>query len=111
SGYGRRIEIQHANGYVTTYSHQSAFARGIQEGTKVRQGQVIGYVGNTGLSTGAHLHYEVLVNGHFVNPMKIKVPRGRELEGPALAEFRRQRDQIRELRARAETGVQMAEGG
>ncbi|KZE33402.1 peptidase M23 [Chelatococcus daeguensis] len=111
SGYGRRIEIQHANGYVTTYSHQSGFARGIQEGSRVRQGQVIGYVGNTGLSTGAHLHYEVLVNGHFVNPMKIKVPRGRELEGTALAEFRRQRDQIRELRGRAETGVQMAEGG
>lgn len=111
SGYGRRIEIQHANGYVTTYSHQSAFARGIQEGVRVRQGQVIGYVGNTGLSTGAHLHYEVLVNGHFVNPMKIKVPRGRELEGTALAEFRRQRDQIRELRAKAETGMQVAEGG
>ncbi|WP_276200533.1 peptidoglycan DD-metalloendopeptidase family protein [Chelatococcus sp. XZ-Ab1] len=111
SGYGRRIEIQHANGYVTTYSHQSGFARGIQEGSRVRQGQVIGYVGNTGLSTGAHLHYEVLVNGHFVNPMKIKVPRGRELEGTALAEFRRQRNQIRELRGRAETGVQMAEGG
>ncbi|MFN3673788.1 MAG: M23 family metallopeptidase, partial [Bosea sp. (in: a-proteobacteria)] len=78
SGYGRRIEIQHANGYVTTYSHQSAFAKGIAPGVKVRQGQLIGYLGSTGLSTGPHLHYEVMVNGNFVNPMKIRVPRGRE---------------------------------
>lgn len=101
SGYGRRIEIQHANGYVTSYSHQSAFAKGIAPGTKVRQGQVIGFLGNTGLSTGPHLHYEVMVNGNFVNPMKIKVPRGRELDGRALAEFNRQRDEIQGLIVRA----------
>lgn len=101
SGYGRRIEIQHANGYVTTYSHQSAFAKGIAPGVKVRQGQVIGFLGNTGLSTGPHLHYEVMVNGNFVNPMKIKVPRGRELEGRTLAEFKRQRDEIQGLIVRA----------
>lgn len=101
SGYGRRIEIQHANGYVTTYSHQSAFAKGIAPGVKVRQGQVIGFLGNTGLSTGPHLHYEVMVNGNFVNPMKIKVPRGRELDGRALAEFKRQRDEIQGLIVRA----------
>lgn len=101
SGYGRRIEIQHANGYVTTYSHQSGFAKGIAPGVKVRQGQVIGYLGNTGLSTGPHLHYEVLVNGNFVNPMRIRVPRGRELDGRALAEFKRQRDEIQGLIARA----------
>jgi murein DD-endopeptidase MepM/ murein hydrolase activator NlpD len=94
SGYGRRIEIQHANGYMTTYSHLSGFARGIQEGARVRQGQVIGYLGSSGLSTGPHLHYEVMVNGNFVNPIRIKVPRGRELDGRALAEFRRQRDEI-----------------
>ena len=94
SGYGRRIEIQHANGYVTSYSHQSAFAKGIAPGVKVRQGQVIGFLGSTGLSTGPHLHYEVLVNGNFVNPMKIKVPRGRELDGKALVEFKRQRDEV-----------------
>jgi murein DD-endopeptidase MepM/ murein hydrolase activator NlpD len=94
SGYGRRVEIQHANGYTTTYSHMSRFANNIQPGVKVRQGQVIGYLGNTGLSTGPHLHYEVLVNGHFVNPLKIKVPRGRELDGRALAEFMRQRTQV-----------------
>lgn len=101
SGYGRRVEIQHANGYVTTYSHLSAFGRGIQEGARVRQGQVIGTIGNSGLSTGPHLHYEVVVNGNFVNPMKIRLPRGRELEGRMLAEFRRQRDAVEELLNRA----------
>ena len=91
SGYGKRTEVQHANGYVTAYNHQSAFARGIVPGAKVRQGQVIGFVGTTGLSTGAHLHFEVLINGRFVDPMKIRVPRGRELDGRALVEFNRQR--------------------
>jgi murein DD-endopeptidase MepM/ murein hydrolase activator NlpD len=94
SGYGNRVELQHVNGYVTTYNHMSRFGRGIREGVKVRQGQVVGYVGSTGLSTGAHLHYEVIINGHFVDPMKIRVPRGRELDGRLLAEFRRQREQI-----------------
>jgi murein DD-endopeptidase MepM/ murein hydrolase activator NlpD len=97
TGYGRRVEIQHANGYVTTYSHMASFARGIEEGARVRQGQVIGTIGNTGLSTGPHLHYEVIVNGSFVNPMKIRLPRGRELEGRILAEFERQRQAIDEL--------------
>lgn len=97
SGYGKHTEIQHANGYVTTYSHQSNFAKGIVPGAKVRQGQIIGYLGSTGLSTGPHLHYEVLVNGNFVNPMKIRVPRGRELDGRALAEFKRQKDEIQNL--------------
>ncbi len=97
SGYGKHTEIQHANGYVTTYSHQSNFAPGIVPGAKVRQGQVIGYLGATGLATGPHLHYEVLVNGNFVNPLKIRVPRGRELQGPTLAEFKRQRDEVRGL--------------
>ena len=97
TGYGRRVEIQHANGYVTTYSHMSTFGRGIEEGARVRQGQVIGTIGNTGLSTGPHLHYEVIVNGNFVNPMKIRLPRGRELDGRILAEFRRQREAIEDL--------------
>lgn len=94
SGYGRRIEIQHANGYVTTYSHQSGFAKGVREGLRVRQGQLIGYIGSTGLSTGAHLHYEVLVNGRFVDPMRIRLPRGRALDGRILASFEDERERL-----------------
>jgi murein DD-endopeptidase MepM/ murein hydrolase activator NlpD len=93
-GYGRRIELQHLNGYMTTYSHLSGFARGIESGVKVRQGQVIGYIGSTGLSTGPHLHYEVLINGSFVDPMRVKLPRGRELDGPVLDDFERERARI-----------------
>lgn len=100
-GYGRRIEIQHANGYVTTYSHMSRFADGMEPGTRVTQGQIIGYIGNSGLSTGPHLHYEVMVNGRFVDPLKIRVPRSRELDGRELADFLRQREQIVELMDRA----------
>jgi len=109
SGYGRRIEIQHTNGYVTAYSHQSRFANGIRPGARVRQGQVIGYVGNTGLSTGPHLHYEVMINGHFVDPMKIRLPRGRELDGKALAEFKRQRESVEALLERANQSTRLAQ--
>ncbi len=93
SGYGRRVEVQHTNGYVTTYNHMSAFGRGIQEGARVRQGQVVGYLGSSGLSTGPHLHYEVMINERHVDPLAIKLPRGRELEGASLAEFKRMREQ------------------
>ncbi len=109
SGYGRRVEVQHINGYVTTYNHMSRFARGVAAGAKVRQGQVIGYVGSTGLSTGAHLHYEVIINGHFVDPMKIRVPRGRELDGRLLAEFRRQRGEIDAVMQKSRNGTALAQ--
>ncbi|ABY29428.1 M23 family metallopeptidase [Methylorubrum extorquens] len=109
SGYGRRVEVQHINGYVTTYNHMSRFARGVSAGSRVRQGQVIGYVGSTGLSTGAHLHYEVIINGHFVDPMKIRVPRGRELDGRLLAEFKRQRDQTEATMQKSKTATAMAQ--
>ncbi|MGP9822772.1 peptidoglycan DD-metalloendopeptidase family protein [Salinarimonas sp. NSM] len=109
-GYGRRVEIQHANGYVTTYSHMSRIGDGIQPGVRVTQGQVIGYLGNSGLSTGPHLHYEVMVNGRFVDPLKIRVPRSRELDGRALADFARQRDQVVELMDRAGGPVRFAQG-
>src|SRR5215207_5207453 len=75
-GYGLRVEIQHADGVVTTYSHMSRIGEDIAPGTEVRQGQVIGFVGSTGLSTGPHLHYEVMVNGQFVDPMESDVPEG-----------------------------------
>jgi hypothetical protein len=69
----------------------------MNQGVRVRQGQVIGYLGSTGLSTGPHLHYEVLINGSFVDPLKIRLPRGRELEGRGLVDFKRQREQVDEL--------------
>ena len=94
-GYGKYIRIRHANGYETAYGHMSAFARGLEAGKKVRQGQVIGYVGSTGLSTGAHLHFEILINGRFVDPMKVKLPRGRVLEGALLAGFEQECTQAR----------------
>ncbi len=97
SGYGRRIELAHANGYVTTYNHLSGFARGIAAGVHVRQGQTIGYLGQTGLATGPHLHYEVLINGRFVDPMKVKLARTREFDGKMLAQFTKERDRIDEL--------------
>ena len=94
SGYGRYTVIRHANGYKTGYAHQSRFAKGIEPGVKVRQGQVIGYVGSTGLSTGPHLHYEVIVNGRPVDPMRIRVPRGRTLQGQMLTAFQREKARI-----------------
>jgi murein DD-endopeptidase MepM/ murein hydrolase activator NlpD len=100
-GYGRYIRIRHANGYETGYGHMSAFARNLSEGKKVRQGQVIGYVGSTGLSTGAHLHYEILINGRFVDPLKVRLPRGRVLEGALLAGFDQERERLDSMLARA----------
>jgi murein DD-endopeptidase MepM/ murein hydrolase activator NlpD len=100
-GYGRYIRIRHANGYQTAYGHMSAYARNMAVGKRVRQGQVIGYVGSTGLSTGAHLHYEILVNGRFVDPMRIRLPRGRVLEGDLLANFEQERERLDNMIARA----------
>jgi murein DD-endopeptidase MepM/ murein hydrolase activator NlpD len=93
-GYGKYVRLKHNNGYETAYGHMTAYARGIEPGAKVRQGQVIGFVGSTGLSTGAHLHYEIMVNGRFVDPMRIRLPRGRVLENQLLASFEEERDRI-----------------
>jgi murein DD-endopeptidase MepM/ murein hydrolase activator NlpD len=93
-GYGKYVRVKHNNGYETAYGHMSAFARGIEPGKRIRQGQVIGFVGSTGLSTGAHVHYEIVVNGRFVDPMRIRLPRGRVLEGPLLAGFEKERERI-----------------
>ncbi|MBZ6079380.1 M23 family metallopeptidase [Microvirga puerhi] len=109
SGYGRRVEIQHANGYVTTYNHMSGFGKGVAPGIRVQQGQVIGYLGSTGLSTGPHLHYEVLINGSFVDPLKIRLPKSRELEGRSLAEFKRQREQVDDLMSHASVSASIAQ--
>jgi murein DD-endopeptidase MepM/ murein hydrolase activator NlpD len=93
-GYGKYVRLKHNNGYETAYGHMSAFAKGMEPGKRVRQGQVIGFVGSTGQSTGPHVHYEILVNGRFVDPMRIKLPRGRSLEGQLLAGFEKERDRL-----------------
>ncbi len=105
SGYGRRVEIQHANGYVTTYNHMSGFARGVTEGARVTQGQVIGYLGQSGLATGPHLHYEVIINGNFVDPMAIRLARTREFDGKMLGAFKRERDRVDQLMAQAPNAI------
>jgi murein DD-endopeptidase MepM/ murein hydrolase activator NlpD len=98
--YGNYVRIRHANGYSTTYGHMSRVAPGIAEGVKVRQGQLIGFMGSTGLSTGSHLHYEVLINDRHVDPMSIKVPQERKLAGKALADFQKERARIEDLMRR-----------
>ncbi|MBL8536014.1 MAG: M23 family metallopeptidase [Hyphomonadaceae bacterium] len=98
STYGNYVRIRHANGYETAYAHMSRFARGMRSGARVRQGQVIGYVGTTGRSTGPHLHYEVMLRGQQINPMALRVANGRNLEGRALELFLIERDRIDILR-------------
>ncbi|WP_374634933.1 M23 family metallopeptidase [Ferrovibrio sp.] len=84
--YGNYVRIRHGNGYATAYAHMSRI--GVKNGQRVRQGQIIGAVGTTGRSTGPHLHYEVMVQGQQVNPMNVRFPSGRKLEGKELAKFR-----------------------
>ncbi len=107
-GYGNYIRIRHANGYKTAYGHLYKYAQGLKKGMKVKQGQVIGYVGSTGRSSGPHLHYEVLVNNRHVNPMKIEVPHGRQLKGRELAEFQKERTRIDELMRRSPVKTRVA---
>ncbi len=96
-GYGKQTVIRHANGYETSYNHQSRIAPGVVAGARVRQGQVIGFVGSTGLSTGNHLHYELIVNDRKVDPMRVRLPVGRVLKGEQLEAFKRERTRIDEL--------------
>ncbi len=104
-GYGKYVRIRHADGYETAYGHMTAFARGLQEGDHVRQGQVIGFVGSTGMSTGSHVHFEIHINGRFVDPMTIKLPRGRVLDGSTLADFENNRRQLDTLLSNAPVGA------
>tara|TARA_B100000941_G_scaffold182677_1_gene131138 strand:+ start:157 stop:1503 length:1347 start_codon:yes stop_codon:yes gene_type:complete len=93
-GGGNCIKIKHNSTYETIYAHMKSFAKGIKEGKKVKQGQIIGYVGSTGLSTGPHLHYEVIVNGKKVNSQKLKLPSGKTLKGKSREEFELERIKI-----------------
>lgn len=92
--FGNYIRIRHANGYKTAYAHLNGFARGIRAGSRVTQGQTIGYVGTTGRSTGPHLHYEVHLNGNPTNPMSLDLPTGRRLGEEELDLFIAERDRI-----------------
>jgi len=93
-GGGNCVKIKHNSTYETIYAHMKAFAKGVKEGKKVRQGQIIGYVGSTGLSTGPHLHYEVLVNGKKVNSQRLKLPSGKILKGEERKQFELDRIKI-----------------
>ena len=93
-GGGNCVKIRHNSTYETIYAHMSKFASGIKEGRKVRQGQIIGYVGSTGMSTGPHLHYEVVVNGKKVNSQKLKLPSGKILKGESRNQFELERIKI-----------------
>ena len=93
-GGGNCVKIKHNSTYETIYAHMKSFAKGIKEGRKVKQGQIIGYVGSTGLSTGPHLHYEVVVNGKKVNSQKLKLPSGKTLKGDERKQFELDRIKI-----------------
>jgi len=93
-GGGNCVKIKHNSTYETIYAHMKSFAKGIKEGRKVKQGQIIGYVGSTGLSTGPHLHYEVLINGKKVNSQKLKLPSGKILKGKERNQFELDRIKI-----------------
>ena len=88
-GYGNYIRIRHNNNYKTAYAHLSNFKKGISKGTRVNQGDVIGFVGSTGVSTGPHLHYEIIFNNKQINPMKLKLPSGKILKGEELERFKK----------------------
>ena len=87
-GYGNFIKIRHNNEYKTAYAHLASFKKGISKGKRVNQGDIIGYVGSTGNSTGPHLHYEIIYQNKHINPMKMKLPSGKTLEGQDLIKFK-----------------------
>ena len=93
-GYGKYVRIRHKNNYKTAYAHLKSYARNIRPGKTVKQGQIIGYIGSTGVSTGPHLHYEVLKKGRQVNPLSLKLPTGKKLNGNSFAKFKDQVNNI-----------------
>ncbi|HKU65733.1 MAG TPA: M23 family metallopeptidase [Rhizomicrobium sp.] len=109
SGYGNFVKISHGNGYSTDYGHLSRFAPGMRRGARVRQGQVFAYSGMSGMATGPHLHYEILVNRIQVNPLKVKVAQGRQLAGRLLAIFRKKRGEIDTMVANAALETKVAD--
>lgn len=108
SGYGKKVEIEHVNGFETAYGHMSRIADGIKAGTRVRQGQIIGYVGSTGNSTGPHLHFEIKVNGRMVDPLSVKLPRDKSLSAKYDQPFKQTIAQIRDLMQREAAPITVA---
>jgi murein DD-endopeptidase MepM/ murein hydrolase activator NlpD len=107
--YGNYVRVRHANGYKTAYGHMMRIAPGVSPGVKVRQGQIIGYVGSTGLSTGPHVHFEVLVNNAHVDPKTtLHAPRDRQLDGKQLADFQKERLRIDDLMRRNPVSTKVA---
>ncbi len=94
SSFGNYVKIRHHSGYETAYAHLKGFAKGMKKSKRVRQGQVIGYIGTTGRSTGPHLHYEVLFNGRQVNPLGVKLPAGEKLKSADLKKFKIEKQKI-----------------
>ena len=101
--FGNYIRIRHTDGYKTAYAHLNGFARGIKKGTRVRQDQVIGYVGTTGRSTGPHLHYEVHLNGKKINPRRLSQLSGKPISKSRLPAFETRRAEIEAQRSTSET--------
>lgn len=92
--YGKYVRIRHSGAYATAYAHMSRFGKNAAPGKRIRQGEIIGYVGSTGRSTGPHLHYEILVSGTQTNPLKVKMPAGPKLAGKDLARFLKEKTEI-----------------
>ncbi|WP_299344024.1 M23 family metallopeptidase [uncultured Maritalea sp.] len=109
SGYGRFVSLSHANGYETAYAHMTRIAEGMKPGVRVRQGQVIGYVGSTGYSTGPHLHFEIKINGRTVDPLKVRLPRDKALPNKYRRKFEQTIAQIQELMGREPNPINVAE--
>jgi murein DD-endopeptidase MepM/ murein hydrolase activator NlpD len=109
SGYGNVVEIKHNEKFKTMYAHMSRFAEGIRSGVHVNQGQVIGYVGSTGRSTGPHLHYEVLINDRPTNPSAIRATGGKQLAGMDLQKFRANKSRIMAMMTNAPSAAQVAQ--
>lgn len=107
--YGITVEVKHDNKYETLYAHMSKLAAGIRRGAKVNQGQIIGYVGSTGRSTGPHLHYEVHVNNRPINPTRIKAAGGKHLSGKELARFNQLKSRVEAMMQQAPSPLQVAE--
>jgi murein DD-endopeptidase MepM/ murein hydrolase activator NlpD len=108
SGYGNKIEVKHVNGFETAYAHMSRYEPGIDVGSRVRQGQLIGYVGSTGYATGPHLHFEMKINGNLVDPLSVKLPRENTMPPQYQNQFRQVIAQINELMSRDPAKVNVA---